>query len=58
MADNLTIRMKLHRETKGTFVYNAVKDDAAVTTVYVKKDAYPDGVPKKIVVAIKDKDDG
>ncbi len=58
MAENVTVRMKLDRETPGTYLYKSVKEDAVITALYVKKAAYPDGAPQKIAVVVRDKDDG
>lgn len=53
--NDVKVRMRLSRETKGTFVYEATKEDAVITTLYVKKDAYEDA-PENILVIVKDRD--
>lgn len=55
--ENVVVRMELERETKGTFVYKAAKEDAVITTLYINKAAYPDTAPpQKISVTVKDRD--
>jgi hypothetical protein len=48
----VSIPMSLTKETKGTFVFAADRDDAVVTTVYVRKAAFPDGAPAAITLTV------
>lgn len=50
------INMKKTKETKGTVVYGAKKDDALLKTAYLVKDAFEnDDYPENIKVTIEDK---
>lgn len=48
----LTVALALAKETKGTFVYNASVEDAPVTTLYIRKGAFPNGAPATIVLTV------
>lgn len=51
---NITVKMSLAKETKGTFVFHADAENAAVPTLYVKKSAYPNQqAPKKISITVE-----
>lgn len=50
----MKIKMNLERDTKGTFVYKAEDDDAAITSVYVKKAGVKGDAPKSITLDIKE----
>lgn len=53
MATAKTVEMNLAKTTKGTYVYEAVvKKGAAVTVVYVRKEAFPDGPPDSITLTV------
>lgn len=41
-------RFKLAKETKNTYVYNALKEDAAVTTIYIQRSHF-EGRPPRII---------
>ena len=41
----ITITVKLSRETKNTYRYDAVDEDAPVGNIYVQKKARPGGAP-------------
>ena len=44
----ITITVKLSRETKNTYRYDAVDEDAPVGNIYVQKKALPDGAPPQL----------
>ncbi len=44
----ITVALKLTRETKNTYRYDAVDDDAPVGNIYVQKKAMPSGVPQEL----------
>ncbi len=48
----ISIRMEQDKETKGTYRYAAVDENAAVSTVYISKSAFPGGAPKAIEVTV------
>lgn len=45
--------MRLERETKRTYVYEAVNPSAAVQTVYVQRSAYPNEAPKHLQLILR-----
>lgn len=52
MRQMITVTLQLSRETKNTYKYDAISDDAAVRTVYVQKESIPDYVPDKIILRV------
>ena len=44
----ITITVKLSRETKNTYHYDAIDDDAPVSNIYIQKKALPDGAPPQL----------
>jgi hypothetical protein len=52
----LAIEMKLRKETKGTYVYDSVDDDAVITTVYIRKVRVFSSNPPKIINLIVEAD--
>lgn len=50
----MKVKMNLERDTKGTFVYKSEDDDAAITSVYVKKSGVKGEAPKAITLEIKE----
>ena len=44
-AESITVTIKLSKETKNTYRYDAVDDDAAVTSLYIQRKALPNGAP-------------
>ena len=44
----ITITVKLTRETKNTYRYDAVDEDAPVGNVYIQKKAMPGGAPPEL----------
>ena len=57
MSDVIKVRMTLERETKGTYLYKADKDDAVVTAQYIRKEAFADGVPpRRILLTITERE--
>ena len=47
--DELTFK----KETKGTFVYESIKEDAPVPTLYIRKHAFKEGKPDKLTITIE-----
>ena len=50
--DDLMIHMKHKKDTKGTRVYESVDPNAAITQLYVKRDANP---PDQITLVLGDR---
>lgn len=50
----MKIKMKLERDTKGTFVYKNSDDDASIPSLYIKKSAVSGEAPAEITVEIKE----
>lgn len=49
----MKVEMKYKKETKGTYVYESVKPDDAIPTLYIKKTHMkPEDSPEKITVTI------
>ena len=44
----ITITVKLTRETKNTYRYDAVDEDAPVGNIYIQKKALPGGAPPQL----------
>ena len=44
----ITVVLKLTRETKNTYRYDAADDDAAVGNIYIQKKAMPGGAPPEL----------
>lgn len=44
----ITVVLKLTRETKNTYRYDAASDDAAVANIYIQKKAMPGGAPPEL----------
>ena len=44
----ITITVKLSQETKNTYRYEAVDEDAPVGNIYVQKKALPGGAPAQL----------
>ncbi len=44
----ITITVKLTRETKNTYRYDAVDEDAPVGNIYIQKKALPGGDPPQL----------
>ena len=51
---SITIRLLHSKETHGTHVFKAENNEALVTTLYVRKSAFLDEVPKAIVLTVAD----
>ena len=43
-----TITVKLSRETKNTYRYDAVEEDAPVGNIYIQKEALPGVAPSQL----------
>ena len=52
----IRVRLEFTRTTKNTYVYVA-QGDVAVRTLYVQKDAVPDGNPPDAVIVAVSSDD-
>ena len=48
----ISVEMKFKKETPGTYVYEDVSDDAPITTLYIRKDAMPNGATKIVSVTV------
>ena len=44
----ITVVLKLTRETKNTYRYDAASDEAAVANIYIQKTAMPSGAPPEL----------
>ena len=44
----ITITVKLSRETKNTYRYDAIDEDAPVGNIYIQKNALPGGAPPQL----------
>ena len=45
---SISITVKLTRETKNTYRYDAVDEDAPVGNIYIQKKALPGGAPPQL----------
>lgn len=48
----IKIEMTRERSTKGTHVYIASEQDAAIPSLYIKKVALPDDPPARITITV------
>ena len=48
----ITITIKLSRETKNTYRYDAVEEDAAVSNLYIQNKALPGGAPPELEIRL------
>ena len=46
------IELALSKETKGTFVYISLGENALITNLYLQKSQMPEEAPKKITVSV------
>ena len=44
----ITITLKMTRETKNTYRYDAIDEDAPVGNIYIQKKALPGGAPSQL----------
>ena len=51
----ITIIVKLSRETKNTYRYDAVDEDAPVGNIYIQKKALPGGAPPQLELQLTPK---
>lgn len=52
--EGFDVEMKLTKETKGTFVFSATDEDAGITTVYIRKEAFGEAdAPKTITIHVE-----
>ena len=49
-TEPITIPIKLSKETKNTYRYDAVEEDAAVSNLYIQKTALPGGAPPELEI--------
>ena len=54
-TEPITITIKLSKETKNTYRYDAVEEDAAVSNPYIQKKALPGGVPPELEIRLNRK---
>ena len=52
----IKVDMNWKKETKGTHVYEAVAEDAAITTLYIAKRALPRPQVGKITVTVESRE--
>ena len=51
---NIQVKMKLAKETKGTFVFHAESEQAAIPTLYIKKSAFPkQEAPSNVTITLE-----
>ena len=48
----ITITIKLSKETKNTYRYDSVEEDAAVSNLYIQKKALPGGTPPELAIRL------
>lgn len=48
----LVVAMHQTKQTKGTYVYGADEDDSPITTLYIRKEGFPEGAPENITVTV------
>ena len=47
-TDPIIVTVRLSRETKNTYRYDAVEEDAPVGNLYIQKKALPGGAPEEL----------
>jgi hypothetical protein len=52
-AKQTVVRMTPVKETRRTFRFDAVSEDAAIKNVYVDKAEFPNGMPTEIDVIVR-----
>ena len=50
--ERITVTIKLTKETKNTYRYDAVDDDSAVSNLYIHKKTLPNGAPQELEVRL------
>lgn len=53
MAKDIKTKLKLDRDTKGTFVFKNGETDAPIPSLYIKKSAFGGEAPAEIEIVIK-----
>lgn len=48
----MEVKMSLTKSTKGTHVYSADQDGAAIPSLYIKKDTLPTPPPQTITISV------
>lgn len=51
-SNGISVPLDLTRETKNTFRFDSDDEDAVITSLYVKKSAFPKGAPESITVTV------
>lgn len=51
--DAITVVLKLTRETKNTYRYDAADEDAAVGNIYIQKKAMPGAAPRELELQLR-----
>ena len=51
-TEPITITIKLSKETKNTYRYDAVEEDAAVSNLSIQKKALPGGAPPELEIRL------
>ena len=54
-TQQVTVVLKLTRETKNTYRYDAAEEDAPVGNIYIQKKAMPSGAPPELELQLKAK---
>jgi hypothetical protein len=49
----IVVKFNYLKDTPGTYRFEEEDPEGLVRTLYIRKDAYPDGAPKKLEVTIK-----
>lgn len=52
-ATPITVVLKLTRETKNTYRYDAADDDAPVGNIYIQKKAMPGAAPPELELQLR-----
>ena len=48
----ITVTIRLSKETKNTYRYDAVEEDAPVSNLYIQKKALPGGAPPELEIQL------
>lgn len=49
---DVQIELTLERDTKGTFVFKSPDKSDVISSLYIRKEGFPKGAPKKIRVTV------
>jgi len=50
--ETITLELALSRDTKGTHLFKGA-EDAVIRSLYIQKEGYPNGAPKKIKITVE-----